>query len=98
MKRRKSRFLRKISNFFYIGENYKSEVRSEIRSFILFTLGFTIAFTWREYSFESSKTFIKWLTGTQKSGALGAAFFITFVCLLLIFLTSSYFKEKQKYY
>lgn len=87
---------RKIRNFFILGNQYKAELRSQIKSLILFTMGFTIAFTWREYSFESTKKLIKWLTGTQGSGALGAAFFITFICLFLMLLTSYYFKEKHR--
>jgi len=64
----------------------------------VFTLGFTIAFTWREYTYESSKNFIKWLTGTSESGAFGGALFLTILCLLLIYATSYLLKYKSKKY
>ena len=92
----KKSFKQKFSNYTTLGSRYKEEFRNQLRMFIHFTLGFTIAFTWREYLFESSKNFIKWLTGTTHSGAFGASIFITLLCVFLIFLTSYYLKEKNR--
>lgn len=87
---------RKISNFFYVGHKYKEEVRKQIRMFIIFTLAFTIAFTWRETIFDLSKSFIQLIAGVEGSNAqsIWASIFITVISILLIFLTSRYFKKE----
>ncbi len=85
---------RKFSNYTTLGSQYRAEFRKQLRMFITFTFGFTIAFTWREVSFEGSKKFWIWLTGSHGSGSIGGAFFITIVSLLLIYATSYWLKEK----
>ena len=84
-------------NLFYFGNNYNEEFRKQIRMFIIFTFGFTIAFSWRETFFDISKSFIHWTFGTKKINSLSilASIFITFVCVLLILLTTHYFKERH---
>ncbi len=91
---------KKFSDFFYVGHKYKAEVRKQIRMFIIFTLAFTIAFTWRETFFDLSREFMIWLTGAEDQGtaSIFASIFITLVSVLLIFLTSQYFKEKHNKY
>ena len=87
----------KLSNFFYVGHNYREEVRTQIRLLIIITLAFTIAFSWRETIFELSKTFIQWITGKEGKNSLSAlaSLFITFISVLLIFLVSHYLKKED---
>ena len=87
----------KLSNFFYVGDNYREEVRTQIRMIIVITLAFTIAFSWRETIFELSKTFMQWITRTENGNSLNAltSLFITFISVLLIFLASRYLKKEN---
>lgn len=87
---------RKLSNLFYVGHNYKEEIRIQIRMLIIITLAFTIAFSWRETFFELSKTFMQWVTGIEgNSLSILASLFITFISVLLIFLASHYLKKRE---
>ena len=87
----------KLSNFFYVGHNYREEVRTQIRMWIMITLAFTIAFSWRETIFELSKTFMQWVTRTEDGNSLNAltSLFITLISVLLIFLASHYLKKED---
>ena len=83
---------RNVSNYFYLGQNYKKE----LRLVVVFTLGFTIAFAWRETIFDLSKSFISWLIGSNGAGASAwASVFITLLCLILIFLTTRWLRDKR---
>jgi hypothetical protein len=86
---------RRLSNYFYLGSNYKAEFRKQMRLIIVFTLGFTIAFSWRETIFDLSKSFVQWISGIKNanSSSIWASVFITIVSLLLIFLTAKWLKE-----
>jgi len=88
---------RNFSNFFYVGHKYKEEVRTQIRMFLIFTFAFTIAFTWRETIFDLSKNFMQRVTGAEGTGSIStlASLFITAVFVLLIFITSHYFKKNE---
>lgn len=88
---------RKLSNFFYVGHNYREEVRTQIRMLIIITLAFTIAFSWRETFFELSETFMHWVTGIENKNSLStlASLFITLISILLIFLASRYLKKED---
>jgi hypothetical protein len=87
---------RRLSNYFYLGSNYREEFRKQMRLIIVFTLGFTIAFSWRETIFDLSKSFVQWIAGIKNANAssIWASVFITIVSLFLIFLTAKWLKEK----
>lgn len=87
----------KFSNLFYVGHNYREEVRTQIRMLIIITLAFTIAFSWRETIFEFSRTLVQRIMGTENGNSLNAltSLFITFISVLLIFLVSHYLKKKD---
>lgn len=87
---------RKLKNYFYLGNQYRSEFKKQMRMFLIFTLGFTIAFTWRETIFDLSKSFVKWLTHSNGTNAtsIWASVFITIVCVILIFLTARWLRDK----
>lgn len=94
----KRKIKQKFSNYTYLGSKYKDEFRKQIRSIIVLTLGFSIAFAWREAIFDWSKSITAWITHSSDGGsATGAAFFITLICILLIFLTSHWLKDKNPY-
>jgi len=88
---------RRLSNYFYVGNQYKDEVRTQVRMFIIFTLAFTIAFTWRETIFDLSKSFVQRIMGVEgaNSSSIWASVFITILSILLILLVSKYFKKEN---
>jgi hypothetical protein len=93
------RIKQKFSNYTFIGNNYKEEFRKQMRSIIVLTLGFTIAFAWRETIFQWSKSLTAWITHSNNGGSVtGASIFITLFCVLLIFLTSRWLKDKNPYH
>ena len=86
----------KFSNYTFVGQKYKDEFRKQMRSVIVFTLGFTIAFAWRETIFDWSKSVTAWITNSSKGGtSTGASLFITLLCILLIFLTTRWLRDKN---
>jgi cation transport ATPase len=88
----------KISNYTFVGQNYKDEFRKQMRMIITFTLGFTIAFAWRETIFDWSKSAAAWITHSRDGGStLGATMFITIFSILLLFLTSRWLGERSSY-
>jgi asparagine N-glycosylation enzyme membrane subunit Stt3 len=95
-----NRKIKNFRNYFYLGNKYREEFRKQMRMFIIFTLGFTIAFTWRETIFDLSKSFVNWITHSTNPNAVSvwASVFITFLCLILIFLTTRWLRDKREYH
>lgn len=87
------------SNFFYVGANYRKELKKQVRLLIIFTLALTIAFAWREAIFGMAKNFMVGLTGAEHPGFqdLLASIFLTLLSGVLILLTSKYLKDPVPY-
>lgn len=92
------RIKQKISNYTFVGQNYRDEFRKQMRSVVVLTLGFSIAFAWRETIFDWSKSITAWITHSNNGGSsTGASIFITLICLLLILATTRWLKDKRDF-
>jgi len=80
---------------FNVGRRFRKEFRKQLRMLIVVTLGFTIAFSWRQTTFDLSQSFVEWVTKTQNSAlsTVLTSTFITLLSLLLIMVTSNFFKD-----
>ena len=87
-------------DFFIQGKRFKREFRRQLRILILFTLGFTIAFTWRQTIFDLSQSLIQVFIDIKNTSTLSilASVFITFVCIILIYIVSYYFRDNTDNY
>jgi len=86
---------RKMLQVFNVGRRFRKEFRKQLRMLIVVTLGFTIAFSWRQTTFDLSQSFVEWVTKTQNSAlsTVLTSTFITLLSLLLIMVTSNFFKD-----
>jgi len=85
-----------IHRFFIGGQNFKSEFKRQARLLIIITLGFTIAFTWRQTIFDLSQALVNIIIHVKSStsASILTSAFITFISLILIYLTSKLLKER----
>lgn len=90
---------KRLYDFFIGGKNFENEFKKQIRMLIIVTFGFTIAFTWRQTIFDLSQSLVQFITNVQGSELLSilTSTFITFLSILLIYLTSHYLKDKRDY-
>jgi len=77
------------------GRRFKREFRRQIRMLVTFSLGFTIAFTWRQATYDISKTFVEFITNIKDSTSLTlmTAIFVTLLSILIITLTTYFLQD-----
>lgn len=74
--------------------SFRKEFKRQVRMAIAAAIGFTIAFSWRNFVYDTSKTWIEKLTplsGAFETG-LASALIITIIGVIFILITSKLLK------
>jgi len=75
-------------------KSFRKEFKRQVRMAIAAAIGFTIAFSWRNFVYDTSKTWIEKLTplsGAFETG-LASALIITIIGVIFILITSKLLK------
>ena len=90
----------RINRSLRAGSRFKREFRKQIRMLIIITLGFTIAFTWRQTIFDTSQSIVNFFLHIESSATLSilTSVFITFLSVLLVYLTAHFLKNDHEVY
>jgi hypothetical protein len=78
---------------------FKSELKKEMRLLVLMTIAFSIAFSWRQTMFDATMWVIEKTFNLEHglTSNILASTTITLLGLILIFLTSKWFKKMEPY-